>query len=216
MTPTTNPKRVASTAKTATVAALGGLAIVGVLTLTGCTSSANSAQNDMNHSMMGDDKHDARGTLSDADIMFLQMMIPHHQQAVDMGTLAESRASDPAVKALAAKIKAEQAPEIAQMTTWLTDAGLPTTSSMGEMRGMGHSMDGVLSEAQMTALTNATGTAFDKLYLEGMIGHHEGAITMVSMLDKSDNPSTKILGENIVASQTKQIAEMKALLAQLS
>jgi uncharacterized protein (DUF305 family) len=135
--------------------------------------------------MMGADKEDARGTLSDADIMFLQMMIPHHQQAVDMGTLAETRASNPQVKALAAQIKAEQAPEIAKMTQWLTDAGLPTTAS-----------------AEM-------------MYLEGMIGHHEGAIAMVSMLKTSDNPSTTQLGKAIVSSQTAQIAQMKALLATL-
>ena len=210
MNPTHNPKSDVRSAKTATIAAIGGLAIVGVLALTGCSATATS-DHGSHSSMMGADKEDARGTLSDADIMFLQMMIPHHQQAVDMGTLAETRASNPEVKALAAKIKAEQAPEIATMTGWLTDAGLPIKPTMD----MGHSMGGVLSDAQMTALTNATGTAFDKLYLEGMIGHHEGAISMVSMLKTSDNPSTKLLGENIVASQNKQIAEMKALLAAL-
>jgi uncharacterized protein (DUF305 family) len=209
MTPTRDPQLVARSAKTAAYSALGALALVGVLALTGCTINVNSPGS--HSSMMGADKSDARGTLSDADIMFLQMMIPHHQQAVDMGTLAETRASNPEVKALAAQIKAEQAPEIAQMSGWLTDAGLPIKSSMD----MGHGMDGVLSDSEMTALTNATGTAFDKLYLEGMIGHHEGAIQMVSMLKSSDNPSTKQLGDNIVASQTAQIAQMKALLAKL-
>ena len=209
MNPTNNPKLVVRSAKTATIAALGGLAIVGVLALTGCT--INVAAPGSHSSMMGADKEDARGTLSDADIMFLQMMIPHHQQAVDMGTLAETRASNPEVKALAAKIKAEQAPEIAQMTQWLTDAGLPTKASMH----MGHGMDGILSDAQMSALSNATGTAFDKLYLEGMIAHHEGAIAMVSMLKTSDNPNTTQLGAAIVKSQTAQIAQMKALLASL-
>jgi uncharacterized protein (DUF305 family) len=97
------------------------------------------------------------------------------------------------------------------MTQWLTDAGLPTEPSMD----MGHAMGGVLSDAQMTALENATGPAFDKLYLEGMIGHHEGAIAMVSMLKTSDNPSTTQLGKAIVSSQTAQIAQMKALLAKL-
>lgn len=213
MTPPREPQIVARSAKTAAYSALGALALVGVLALTGCT--INVAAPGSHSSMMGSDKEDARGTLSDADIMFLQMMIPHHQQAVDMGTLAETRASNPEVKALAAQIKSEQAPEIAQMSGWLTDAGLPTTSSMGDMDGMGHGMDGVLSDAQMTALTNATGAAFDKLYLEGMVGHHEGAITMVSMLKNSDNPSTKQLGEAIVTSQTKQIAQMKVLLAKL-
>lgn len=205
----TSSLEVARAARTASIAALAGLAIVGALALTGCASNAGTPSNQS--SMTGADKEDARGTLSDADVMFLQMMIPHHQQAVVMGTLAETRASNPQVKALAAQIKNEQAPEIVQMTTWLTDAGLPTGSSAH----MGHSMNGVLSDAQMTALTNATGAAFDKLYLEGMIGHHEDAVAMVTMLKASDNPSVKQLGDAIVSSQTKQISEMKALLAGL-
>jgi uncharacterized protein (DUF305 family) len=201
------PDNMTPTTKTLKTAAFAGLAVAGALVLTGCT--INVAAPGSHSSMMGADKEDARGTLSDADIMFLQMMIPHHQQAVDMGTLAETRASNPEVKALAAQIKAEQAPEIKQMTQWLTDAGLPTEPSMD----MGHAMGGVLSDAQMTALENATGPAFDKLYLEGMIGHHEGAIAMVSMLKTSDNPSTTELGKAIVSSQTAQIAQMKALIA---
>lgn len=184
--------------------ALAASVLIGAMTLSGCTVNINT--NDGNHKM-----GENNSSFSNSDVMFAQMMIPHHQQAVDMGTLAETRASSPEVKALAAQIKAEQAPEIAQMSRWLTDAGLPITSSMD----MGHGMDGVLSDAQMTALTNASGASFDKLYLEGMIGHHEGAIKMVSMLKNSDNPSTKLLGENIVASQTAQIAQMKALLAKL-
>jgi uncharacterized protein (DUF305 family) len=198
------------THKPVAVLAFAGLAVAGALALTGCT--INIAAPGSHSSMMGADSEDARGTLSDADIMFLQMMIPHHQQAVDMGTLAVTRASNPQVKALAAQIKAEQAPEIAQMKQWLTDAGLPTTASADMMHSMG---GGVLSDAQMTALENASGPAFDKLYLEGMIGHHEGAIAMVSMLKTSDNPSTTQLGKAIISSQTAQIAQMKALLATL-
>ena len=187
--------------------------LVGVVIVMAVSSNSNDGHFGMNHSsMMDSDEKADSSNLTGADIMFLQMMIPHHQQAVDMGTLAETRASNPEVKALAAQIKAEQAPEIAQMTKWLTDAGLPTSASMDMMMDMG---GGVLSDAQMAALTNARGATFDKLYLEGMIGHHEGAIAMVSMLDKSDNPSTTQLGKAIVSSQTKQIAEMKALLAKL-
>ncbi len=192
------------------VLAFTALAVAGALALTGC--AINIAAPGSHSSMMGADKEDARGTLSDADIMFLQMMIPHHQQAVDMGTVAETRASNPQVRALAAQIKAEQAPEIAQMKQWLSDAGLPTKASADMMHSMG---GGVLSDAEMTALENATGPAFDKLYLEGMISHHEGAIAMVSMLKTSDNPSTTQLGKAIVTSQTAQITQMKALLAKL-
>jgi uncharacterized protein (DUF305 family) len=161
---------------------------------------------------MGHDDHmsdSAAAGFSGDDIMFAQMMIPHHQQAVDMGTLAETRATNPEVKAIAAQIKAEQAPEIEQMKKWLTD---PATSSH-----MGHSMgmDGMLSEAEMTTLENATGAEFDRLFVQGMIAHHEGAIEMAQMILNSKNAEAKALGEAIVSSQTAEVVILKQLLAKL-
>jgi uncharacterized protein (DUF305 family) len=143
---------------------------------------------------------------SGADVMFAQMMIEHHQQAVDMGTLAASRAFSPEVKTLAEQIKAEQAPEIAQMKSWLADAGASTQ--------MGHQMvmDGLLSADQMTALTDATGAKFDELFLKGMIAHHQGAITMAKVVVDSGNTNVSALAKAIIDSQTKQIVTMKALL----
>jgi uncharacterized protein (DUF305 family) len=175
------------------------------ISLTGCTINIGTPDNGGNHMMMGQNNSE----FSNNDIMFAQMMIPHHQQAVDMGTLAETRASNRAVKVLAAKIKAEQAPEISQMKVWLNkaNAGL----------GMGHDMgmDGMLSDSEFTTLKAATGTAFDKLYLEGMIGHHEGAIVMAKMVFNSKNSEVRALGEAIIASQTEQINYMKELLKTL-
>lgn len=146
---------------------------------------------------------------SSTDVMFAQMMIPHHQQAVDMGTLAETRASNPEVQKLAAQIKNEQAPEISQMKSWLNEA----RAGMD----MGHEMhmDGMLTDSEFAELKAATGAAFDKLYLTGMIKHHEGAIDMAQMVLTSKNPEAKALGEAIVASQTKQITHMKELLKNL-
>jgi uncharacterized protein (DUF305 family) len=94
-----------------------------------------------------------------ADIAFARM-IPHHQQAVEMATLAETRASDPEIKQLAAKIKTAQAPEITTMTGWLTAWGMPTTQAGGHnMPGMSgtEGMPGMMSEAEMTQLMAATG-----------------------------------------------------------
>jgi uncharacterized protein (DUF305 family) len=138
--------------------------------------------------------------------MFAQMMIPHHQQAVDMSTLAETRTTNPELLALAMQIKDAQAPEIEQMTSWLDSAG--AGMDMGHDMGMG----GMLSAEQMTALENATGPDFDKLYLQGMIAHHEGAIEMAQMIIDSNNGEAKQLGENIVTSQTAEIAQMKKML----
>lgn len=170
--------------------------------LSGCTVNINT--NDNHHMMDGN-----ISSFSNMDIMFAQMMIPHHQQAVDMGTLAETRASNVEVKALAAQIKNEQAPEIAQMKGWLNDAG--AGMEMGHDMGMG----GMLSDKEFESLKASTGATFDKLYLEGMIGHHEGAIAMAKMVLNSKNAEAKALGEAIVVSQTKQITFMKELLKKL-
>ena len=191
-----------SKASLRTIAAASALLIAG-LSLTGCTVNIGSTDHDMG--MMSD----ASSEYTADDIMFMQMMIPHHQQAVDMGTLAETRASNSKVKALAAQIKGEQAPEIADMKQWLKDAGASMT--------MGHTMTmtGMLSDAQMAELEAASGAEFDRLYLEGMIAHHEGAIDMAEMVINSKTKNTHALGHAITDSQTQQIAYMKELLATL-
>ena len=170
------------------------------LLLSGCGVISVTDANHMNPGMMGD----ASG-FSSSDIMFAQMMIPHHQQAVDMGTLAETRASNPKVKELAAQIKSEQAPEILQMKAWLTASG--SGMDMGHEMGM----NGMLSEAEMTALANAKGFKFDVLYLDGMISHHEGAIAMAKDVLDSKNSEVKKLAEQIVKTQTEQISYIKEL-----
>jgi uncharacterized protein (DUF305 family) len=172
---------------------------------TGCTINIGTGGNGGNHMMMGENN----SGFSANDIMFAQMMIPHHQQAVDMGTLAETRASNPDVKVLAAKIKSEQAPEISLMKGWLSDANAGL--EMGHDMGMG----GMLSDSEFTSLKAATGTAFDRLYLKGMIGHHEGAIVMANSVLNSENSEVRALGEAIIASQTEQITYMKELLKSL-
>ncbi len=144
--------------------------------------------------------------LSADDIMFAQMMIPHHQQAVDMGVLAETRAGKEVVRKLAAEIKDEQAPEIELMKSWLESAGAPLE--------MGHSMDmpGLLSASQMDNLAAASGDQFDKLYLLSMIEHHKGAIEMAQAVLTSKNINVKALAESIVSTQTDQVAYIESLL----
>jgi uncharacterized protein (DUF305 family) len=149
----------------------------------------------------------ASATYGSLDIMFAQMMIPHHEQAIEMSDLALERSSDPEILALAQQIKAAQAPEIEHMTAWIeaTGSGMTMDHDMG--------MDGMLSEAEMTALRDATGTDFDRLYLEGMIQHHEGAIEMADMIVDSANAEARELADAIISSQTVEIATMTALLA---
>jgi len=186
--------------------ALRALVLVAVLSATGCAGMPMSM---MNHG--GTQIESASGVntsdFSGVDIMFAQMMIPHHQQAIDMSALAESRALSPEVKALASKISAEQGPEIEQMRSWLKAANAPTE--------MGHqmSMDGMLSDAELERLTNASGAEFDELFIIGMIAHHEGAIEMAQMVVDSKNLEARELGAAIIKMQTLEIAELKALLS---
>ena len=144
-----------------------------------------------------------------ADVVFAQMMVVHHQGAVAMSDLAITRSGSESVKTLAAQIKAAQAPEIAQMQGWLA-AWNSATPSMA----MGAAMPGMMSDAQMSQLTAATGAAFDKLFLQLMIVHHQGALAMAKTEQASgQNPAAKALATSITTSQTAQISQMQAMLA---
>lgn len=142
------------------------------------------------------------------DIMFAQMMIPHHEQAVELAGFASTRTSNPDVIDLASRIAEAQQPEIDLMASWLTETGSD--------KEMGHAMHmpGVVSDADMDAIRSAQGPEFDALFLTHMIAHHEGAIDMANdVLGTTENPEVKALAEEIIATQTAEIAEMKALLA---
>jgi uncharacterized protein (DUF305 family) len=154
------------------------------------------------------------------DVSFAQGMIPHHAQAIVMADMALEQSSDPEVIALATQIKAAQAPEISQLTSWLQswDQPVPDTSS-----GMDHSMDGMegmmmsgmMSEADMTRLGEATGTDFDTMWLEMMIQHHEGAISMSrDEVTGGKYAPTVALAESIIVSQQAEIDTMTTMVSQ--
>ena len=188
------------------IAGITAVALAGAVSLAGCTINIGGQDSNgmMNGGMMGNNK--SSSGFSGTDIMFAQMMIPHHQQAVDMSTLAETHTTNPEILALAKQIKDAQAPEIKQMTAWIESSG--AGMDMGHDMGMG----GMLTEEQMAALENAQGAAFDKLYLEGMIGHHQGALQMAKMIENSDNAEAKELAANIIQSQSAEIDKMKQML----
>jgi uncharacterized protein (DUF305 family) len=128
---------------------------------------------------------------SRADISFMQGMIMHHSQAVDMTDLLRTRGRSPELQELGRRISISQSDEIKFMKRWLTDRNQPTTMDMGDMKGMdhkGHNMDsialmpGMLSPAQMKELARSSGARFDHLFLTGMIQHHNGALIMVEDL----------------------------------
>jgi uncharacterized protein (DUF305 family) len=126
--------------------------------------------------------------LSQADVEFMQGMIMHHSQAVVMTAWIPSHTQNKQVRALGARISRSQQDEIQFMQRWLLARGQPTSMAMPGMPSMDmhgsamHAMPGMLTPAQMDALQNATGAEFDRLFLTGMIQHHNGALIMVHQL----------------------------------
>lgn len=165
---------------------------------------------------------------NDADVMFAQHMIPHHQQAVEMSdVLLAKQGIDARVSDLATQIKGAQAPEIAQMQGWLTQWGNPPMPPMPQQGhgDMGHgnmgqgdmpAMQGMVSEADMTALRNAQGAEAAKLYLTHMIAHHEGAITMAQdEIKDGQYPAAVEMARTIVKTQQEEIDTMRQILGSL-
>ena len=148
------------------------------------------------------------------DVMFAQMMIPHHQQAIEMSDLLLAKDNiDPKVTQLATQIKAAQTPEISRMSGWLAGWGQNPSPTMAMDHGDG---GGMMSQADMDELKNATGTEAARLFLTGMVAHHQGAITMAKdEIANGQNPEATQLAQDIVDAQQAEIATMKQLLAQL-
>ena len=156
------------------------------------------------------------GAHNAADVTFAQQMILHHRQAVAMAELAASRTHSQKVKGLAAKIKADQGPEINRMSAWLRAWGqqVPAPTASG-VPGMHHPIPGMMSSGEMAKMMAASGPVFDRLFLTMMIRHHEGAVQMAKTerLQGEYGPA-RAMAQSIIASQTAQIAQMKTLLSQ--
>ncbi|GDX21970.1 hypothetical protein LBMAG08_11970 [Actinomycetes bacterium] len=154
---------------------------------------------------------EASGDLSSDEIMFLQMMIPHHQQAIDISDLALTKSADSELLALAKNIRDEQSAEIVKMKAWLEAAG----AGLDPGHSMGHGMGGMLSDSELAALKSATGKSFDVLWLKAMTGHHDGAIDMAAMIENAKSAEIKSFGEGIVASQSAQNKAMAAMIKRI-
>ncbi|WP_051809430.1 DUF305 domain-containing protein [Actinoplanes subtropicus] len=158
----------------------------------------------------------ASGAFNDADVAFAQQMIPHHQQAVRMAAMAKTGARNAQVKELAAKIEQAQQPEIDTMSRWLTAWGQPASGTHSAMPGMGMTMPGMMSDADLSKLGAAHGAAFDKMFLTMMISHHEGAIAMAQReVAAGADPQAKALAQKIITAQQAEITTMKGLLGQV-
>lgn len=160
-----------------------------------------------------------------ADVSFAQGMIVHHTQAIDMAQLATDRANSEQVKQLATKIEQAQGPEIEQMRGFLAAWGQPESGAAGmsgSMPGMNHggsampNMSGGMTDAQMQQLEQASGTDFDRMFLQMMTEHHNGAVQMSQTeLSTGQNAEAKALAQKIIDDQQAEIAEMQQMLSSL-
>ena len=181
----------------------------------------------------------ARPSTNESDIAFMQLMVPHHAQALEMSELAQSRARNGQVVAISRRIKGAQGPEIVSMSSWLQSRDLEVPESMDDAAGMdmsggdhsGHesgggsdhdsggatmAMHGMLSEQEMADLARARGREFDRLFIAGMIQHHQGAVAMAreEMETGSDQLALE-LASDVAAGQQAEIGRMVDIRAQL-
>jgi uncharacterized protein (DUF305 family) len=214
-------------------------AVAALVIAAGCSDNSGGSEHQMGQSTTTPATASANATTppsgeahNDADVMFAQHMIPHHQQAIEMSDmLLTKQGIDPRVIELAKQIKAAQGPEIQQMQGWLTQWGNPPMPMpSGEMPGHGNmpgmsgtpstsgmpGMAGMMSDEDMAALQNAQGVEASKLFLAQMITHHEGAITMAqNEIKDGQYPAAIELARAIVTAQQKEIDTMKGILTTL-
>jgi uncharacterized protein (DUF305 family) len=195
-------------------------ALAASLGLAGCAAGTGTTGGSSPHgadhgspSAMSSMMPDANADHNQADIMFAQMMIPHHAQAVEMSDIVLAKPDLPAeVAALATRIKDAQAPEIEAMTGWLKSWNAPVAVSDHSAHGMA----GMVDAEGIDQLKAAQGVEAARLFMEQMTGHHEGAVEMGQQeIGAGKYPEAIQLARDIVTAQEAEIAEMKQLLAAL-
>ncbi|MFI6966543.1 DUF305 domain-containing protein [Streptomyces sp. NPDC050255] len=147
-------------------------------------------------------------TPNSADVRYVQLMIQHHAQALELTGLVPTRSRSTTVKRLAERITAAQQPEIGAMEGWLSRHGLSGQSGKHDHGAM----PGMATATQLEQLRAAKGTAFDQLFLKLMITHHQGAVTMATdALSEGNNVQVEEMAGDVVAQQTTEINRMRAL-----
>lgn len=187
-------------------AAIGLSGVLGACSGTSANPSTGMDGHGMSSGVQSTSVADGRA----GDVMFAQMMIPHHEQAVEMAEIAlvKSDASGQ-VRELATAVKQTQDPEIQTMSGWLKEWGAAAPSGSMDHGSMG---SGMMSDADMEALERASGTAFDQKWVTMMIAHHEGAIDMArQVLATTADPKVKALADAIIKAQTEEIITMRAM-----
>lgn len=201
-------------------------AVAGTLILSACTGNADPGSTGEDPAPATSVATDTAGSgeeiseeHNDADVMFAQMMIPHHQQAVEMSETLLAKDDIPQnVADFAQGVIDAQGPEIDRMNAMLEAWGQEPMGDMGGMGGHGGhgGMSGMMSEDDMQQLEDATGTEAAKLYLEQMTRHHEGAVDMAEQeVADGQNPQAIALAEQVIEDQEAEIQEMETMLENL-
>lgn len=201
--------------------ALTSATLMATLLFTGCAQNDSSdGKGDPGQSSSATSSPSTSSAFNDTDEMFVTMMIPHHEQAIEMSDMILGKDGiDAQVVDLAQQIKDAQGPEIATMQGWLKDWGVDASGS--SMEGMDHgdggdSGGGMMSEESMTELESATGAEATRLFLEGMIEHHNGAIEMAQpVIEGGKNADVVELAEQVIDGQSAEITTMKDILARM-
>ncbi|HEX8629223.1 MAG TPA: DUF305 domain-containing protein, partial [Catenuloplanes sp.] len=155
----------------------------------------------------------ATGPRNDLDEMFVTDMIPHHRQAVEMATLAVTRAGDARVKKLAARIGTAQDAEIKTMIGWLKGWRRPVPEPDKAHTAHG---PGMMDHAEMEDLKAAKGKDFDRMFCEMMVRHHEGALQMADAVkSRGQNPAVRSMGAEVARTQKAEVTELRGILADL-
>jgi len=191
------------------------IAIIAILSMAGCASGTNSSLEEPSVTANASEQVG----YSQPDLMFAQMMIPHHEQALEMSIIALEVSKNNDVLAMAQGIFDGQDTEIQQMKSWLSSSSAKSAAEQMDHEAMGHGsgeMSGMASYEQIDQLAELETPDFDKLFLTLMIAHHEGALEMVSLIEDSRNAEARTLAKEIVMTQKQEILKMKELLKELA
>lgn len=207
----------------------------GVLLFAGCSADAPvdetadeapivqlAAPGERNRELTAEEAADLQApSFMAADVDFVRMMIPHHEQALEMTAMVPSRTTRDDIPLLAERLEVSQKDEIAVMEQWLAERGQLVTSDdeHDEHHGDGDLMPGMLTDDEISQLSAAQGAEFDQLFLQFMIRHHEGAVVMVEELltdgRGGQEPQIFQLAQHIDADQRVEISRMRRLLTEL-
>ena len=189
------------------------VAVAAALTTAVVVSSCSKSEDHSQHATSATSTSAQAAAAHNADdVMFAQMMIPHHQQAIELADLTPQRTDNQALLKLANTISAEQQPEIETMKALLVQWGADPTMGDHGMHG-GNAMQGMVDDATMTKLKSLNGPEFDTLWLQSMIAHHQGAIEMAKTeIAKGQSVDLTTMAKSIVTSQQAEIDQMKQML----